>query len=62
MGDEEHNPNTSNAREFQPPKYKGGEKQAGPVKRVYHKGPRGGCYYVNDRGKKIYVDKGLCRP
>lgn len=29
--------------------------------RTYIRGPRGGCYYVNDRGTKIYVrDKSLC--
>lgn len=24
------------------------------------RGPRGGCYYINSRGKKTYVDRGLC--
>ncbi|MCU0350979.1 MAG: hypothetical protein MUF43_09160, partial [Flavobacterium sp.] len=28
--------------------------------RVYQKGPRGGCYYINDSGKKVYVDKSFC--
>lgn len=28
--------------------------------RTYMKGTRGGCYYLNSSGKKIYVDKGLC--
>jgi hypothetical protein len=28
--------------------------------RTYLKGPRGGCYYLNDKGSKIYVDKKFC--
>ncbi len=29
--------------------------------RSYVKGSRGGCYYLNEAGKKVYVsDKGLC--
>lgn len=28
--------------------------------RTYLKGSRGGCYYLNSSGKKVYVDKGLC--
>lgn len=30
------------------------------VERKYIRGPRGGCYYLNDSGKKTYVDKSLC--
>ena len=59
-GDFEHNPNRENARDFLPPKYKGGEKQPGIARRVYHKGPRGGCYYINGKGHKVYVDKKRC--
>ena len=29
--------------------------------RTYTKGPRGGCYYLNTSGSKIYVDKKNCR-
>lgn len=29
--------------------------------RVYEKGPRGGCFYLNPAGKKIYVDKSKCQ-
>lgn len=29
-------------------------------KRVYIRGPRGGCYYVRPDGKKVYGDHGLC--
>ncbi len=50
-----------NAAQYPPPKYKGAEKQPEPVKSVYHKGPRGGCYYKNAKGKKVYVDKSLCK-
>jgi hypothetical protein len=28
--------------------------------RTYVKGPRGGCYYVNPSGAKVYVDKKYC--
>ena len=28
--------------------------------RTYSKGPRGGCYYINDKGKKVYVARELC--
>ncbi len=25
-----------------------------------HKGPRGGCYYINDNGNKTYVGRSEC--
>ena len=28
--------------------------------RVYHTGPRGGCYYINGSGNKEYVSRSLC--
>ncbi len=28
--------------------------------RTYLKGSRGGCYYLNARGSKVYVDRSLC--
>lgn len=28
--------------------------------RTYQKGPRGGCYYLNSSGSKVYVDKAYC--
>ncbi len=28
--------------------------------RTYIRGPRGGCYYLNRSGNKVYVDKSLC--
>jgi len=28
--------------------------------RTYHRGQRGGCYYINSNGNKTYVDRGLC--
>ena len=28
--------------------------------KIYKKGPRGGCYYVNEAGKKIYVTHRRC--
>lgn len=29
--------------------------------RVYHTGPRGGCYYYTAGGSKVYVDRSYCR-
>jgi hypothetical protein len=28
--------------------------------RTYITGKRGGCYYLNSKGNKVYVDKSLC--
>ena len=28
--------------------------------RKYYTGPRGGCYYINSNGNKVYVDRSLC--
>ncbi|WP_034042035.1 hypothetical protein [Wocania ichthyoenteri] len=28
--------------------------------RTYIRGPRGGCYYINSKGNKTYVDRSLC--
>lgn len=28
--------------------------------RTYQKGPRGGCFYLNSSGSKVYVDKSYC--
>ena len=56
IGDDKHNPNyKGSARDFQAPKYKGGEKQPEQFRKIYQKGPRGGCYYINAKGKKVYV-------
>jgi hypothetical protein len=49
-----------NASMYPPPEYKGGEKQPEPVKREFHRGPRGGCYYLDKKGRKVYVDKSNC--
>ncbi|MCH5687644.1 hypothetical protein LWM68_27285 [Niabella sp. W65] len=29
--------------------------------RVYHTGPRGGCYYYTAGGNKVYVDRSYCK-
>jgi hypothetical protein len=35
--------------------------QSSPTKREYKLGPMGGCYYVKEDGRKVYVkDKSLC--
>ena len=26
-----------------------------------YKGPKGGCYYFNSKGNKVYVDRSLCK-
>ena len=28
--------------------------------RTYHRGPRGGCYYINSNGNKTYVARSKC--
>jgi len=60
--DDESSTELFNATDYPAPKYKGGEPQhrAKAVKRAYHKGPRGGCYYINGKGHKIYVDSKYC--
>lgn len=32
-----------------------------PKTRTYIKGPRGGCYYINANGHKVYVDRSFCQ-
>ena len=62
IGGDECDPNDFNCRDFPYPKYKGGEKSfPAPVKRVYHTGPRGGCYYIGPSGNKNYVDPKHCK-
>lgn len=34
--------------------------QASTIKKVYYKGPKGGCYYISKAGNKVYVDRALC--
>jgi len=34
--------------------------QSTSEKRVYYKGPRGGCYYISKTGSKVYVDRSVC--
>ena len=52
-----------NYRSYPYPKYKGGEKsfESENKKGKYRKGPRGGCYYVNAKGRKVYVDAKMCK-
>lgn len=62
-GGSENNPNKNNRFMYPYPKFKGGEKllDEKSINRKYLLGPRGGCYYINTRGKKVYVDKKFCR-
>ena len=36
------------------------ENSSSKRKRIYITGPRGGCYYINDNGNKVYVDHSYC--
>ncbi len=38
-----------------------GQQFRGADGRTYIQGPRGGCYYVNDKGNKVYVDHSKCK-
>jgi hypothetical protein len=54
-------PKRMNFADYPAPRYKGAEALPLPVRRVYHSGPRGGCYYLTTSGKKVYVDKSHCK-
>jgi len=60
MGEDERSPDPMNYADFRYPAYKGGVNQPPPPRRVYHKGPKGGCYYMGKHGRKVYVDKRFC--
>lgn len=54
----------SNARKYIAPKYQGGNPlplPPPPKPREYLSGPRGGCYYINAAGKKVYVGPENCK-
>lgn len=54
----------SNARKYVGPKYQGGNPlplPPPPKPREYLSGPRGGCYYINAAGKKVYVGPEHCK-
>ena len=54
----------SNARKYVAPKYQGGNPlplPPPPKPREYLSGPRGGCYYINAAGKKVYVAPENCK-
>ena len=63
IGDDKHSPNSLNCRDFPYPRYKGGEHSFPPPEgvRTYECGPRGGCYYRNPKGNKVYVDSKFCK-
>lgn len=61
VGSDDYDPNDWNYPEYPYPKYKGGETHfKGTTNHTYRKGPRGGCYYVNGKGRKVYVDNTFC--
>jgi endonuclease YncB( thermonuclease family) len=49
----ESNPSKTDSRKESP-------KKAETTDKTYLKGSRGGCYYLNSKGNKVYVDKELC--
>ena len=59
-GSREHNPNKDNRRSYPASRYRGGDPQPAPWVRKYQMGNRGGCFYLNPKGKKVYVDKKYC--
>lgn len=65
FGPAKDDPNNYNCYQYPWPKYKGGEKSfpsAHKPGHVYHRGPRGGCYYIAPSGRKVYVDGKFCKP
>jgi len=58
--DDAHNPNGLNWADYGGPTYKGGVAVPAGVQRKYRKGPKGGCYYLNGKGRKVYVAKRFC--
>lgn len=67
IGDMEDPEVCNNAADYPYPKYKGGARtfkkhgKAGKGKLVFHTGARGGCYYINAHGRKVYVDSRMCK-
>ncbi|MES2701252.1 MAG: hypothetical protein V4649_01380 [Bacteroidota bacterium] len=55
-------PDRNNRFKYPYPKYKGGERVLGQAVKPkrYYTGPMGGCYYMNGKGHRIYVDKKHC--
>lgn len=53
-------PTASSAAAVSPAKATALSTSSGPSDRKYIRGSRGGCYYLNSRGNKTYVDKSLC--
>ncbi len=49
------------AQEGKAPRAAEGQQFRGADGRTYIQGPRGGCYYVNDKGNKVYVDHSKCK-
>ncbi len=59
-------PATSTASEQQKPRaakvarYRTHRRRIPASSRQLIRGPRGGCYYINESGNKVYVDRSLC--
>lgn len=53
-------PEPQNYKAPQPTRYRTHRRRIPASSRQLIRGPRGGCYYINDNGNKIYVDRSLC--
>lgn len=53
-------PFVSSRTESSAPGSTGSRGEYGPRQSGLIRGPRGGCYYINSRGNKTYVDRSLC--
>jgi Ni/Co efflux regulator RcnB len=51
-----NNSNDNNARENE----NGNARRSAEKTRKYERGPKGGCFYLNPNGKKIYVKREKC--
>lgn len=52
---------SSNPQSYNSINYSTGDKSSKTSeKRIYYRGPKGGCYYINSNGNKTYVDRSLC--
>jgi hypothetical protein len=51
---------SGNSVPLSPPTQVASSPPASSETRTYTRGPKGGCYYINSSGRKVYVDHGLC--
>jgi len=51
---------SGNSAATSPPTQVASSQPATSETRTYTRGPKGGCYYINSSGRKVYVDHSLC--